>query len=882
MDKMTKSTKTFTNSENPFFNEYFVFEFHCTLTELLRLTILFELKKSMTYKKNLIVGELLVDLHSVWNQPYHSYFKKWGRLETPIGAKGEGVSVLESHGHLQIDLAIVSQHNVFLSAIKPDDAEELKKPLVEPDYEDIESNLLQHSSSLMPSNIRYFIGLYRGYFRKKGNYMIQVSFAGFNGKTQVAKQTTTPIWNHELTFAWMYPSLSQRFLILIFAHEHMQWKCVADYEISFEEIALNAKPSLGPTYLHFYDPVNPLNYIGRLLMDLRSEFMAEEQPSHVLITQSIAGLDESRYWRDDIFLIEFLPLMGDHIHTNANNYKLSVSLAEHTSNIVEGQLKTPMGKFHTTIHTKYFRQEAPYPSCLFRVRLPNHRSKYDSDYFMTDLVNYMSAEVETFKVFQLKFTHQYESQAKCLKSIITDVLNKIKEGISSHRFEIDADTQRTTWDINRQLYLLNYFTKLSQELRELRHTLRCCFREVSLDESVSDVVLELQRLIGEVNSLINTLRVQDEWPELILTLSAAGKEVGVCRLNAKHFLKPHPKKQSPLASSQCWKVKSFVFRSVACNHSCANCGCNAAIILGCISIVIERERKEFLSSIASEWTLTKEEPVAWQPKVRQTRFRCQVYVHQAKVRPTADKNNFCDGYLRTLFGEQVAETYTSPGTHSPIWNAVTTLKGLTLPGSIGWYLQNPPVFSMEYRNTERTSNDDHVAKGYITASVISAEDHVRNTEREEAAAGLCWTRSPVQKFQRLKHITPPPLKWLPVALKGIVWAEVLMSVELIELVHQKPEEKDVILATGIPAAIRPNMLYFALEVIFVGFRSYGKTSLGSAGKRRAKVMMGDLVLMSGLSGATTKNSINFIASYACGVVVEFTRSAGILASHDSS
>lgn len=159
LDKMSKNTKTFANSENPFFNEvskgwscrnlvicgifpacpqYFVFEFHCTLTELLRLTVLFELKKYVLYKKNICLGELVIDLHSVWNQPGHSYFKRWGRLELPIGDDG-GNDGEHYQGHLQIDLAIVSQH----SPLKPGGLQEdptqenLNRYLANRDFDDI-------------------------------------------------------------------------------------------------------------------------------------------------------------------------------------------------------------------------------------------------------------------------------------------------------------------------------------------------------------------------------------------------------------------------------------------------------------------------------------------------------------------------------------------------------------------------------------------------------------------------------------------------------------------------------------------------------------------------------------------------------------------------
>jgi len=121
-------------------SQYFVFEFHCTLTELLRLTILFELKKHMTYKKNVVVGELLVDLHSVWNQTNHGYFKKWGRLEAPIGENQTLENAVAPHGYLQLDLAIVSQHSPVSYALgsEEQDTQNLNKWTVDHDFDDIE------------------------------------------------------------------------------------------------------------------------------------------------------------------------------------------------------------------------------------------------------------------------------------------------------------------------------------------------------------------------------------------------------------------------------------------------------------------------------------------------------------------------------------------------------------------------------------------------------------------------------------------------------------------------------------------------------------------------------------------------------------------------
>ncbi|XP_037719293.1 otoferlin isoform X3 [Drosophila subpulchrella] len=867
LDKMTKSTKSFPNTENPFFNEYFVFEFHCTLTELLRLTILFELKKHMTYKKNVVVGELLVDLHSVWNQSNHGYFKKWGRLEAPIGDNQPPENQPnEPHGYLQLDLAIVSQHSPVSIGLRSEeqDTQNLNKWSVDQDYDDIEKNLLTNVSSFAPSNIRYYIAFYRGYFVRQSNYMIQVSFAGFNGKTPVAKNTTTPVWNHEINFAWMYPSVAQRFLILILTHELLQWKCVAEFELSLEEIAFKGTPSLGPTYLHLYDPVNPMIYVGRLLMELRSEMLKDAQPSHTLSSKTVPGLDETRFWHDDVYLVEFLPLLGHQIQTSATAYKISARLAEHSSNVLEGVLRTPLDRFRSAMNSKSFRREAPFRSCMFRVRLPDNRAKYESDFFMLDIVNYMRSELDAFKVFQLKHPLQDDEQAKCLKAIVGNILTRIKEGLEAHRFDHDVEPQRTTWDINRQLYLLDYFAKLPSELHQMKQRLRSCFLE-HLDASIAEVVSELQRLVAEIGALSSMARTQDEWPEMVLSLSAGGKDLGVCRLNAKLFLHLQSGNSDLQQETLCWRLRSFSFKAIGCTHTCPNCGCTTAIVSGCLSIVVERERKAFLSSISDDWTSI--EAMLWQPNPAQTNFLCHVYVHQAKVRPGGDKKSICDSHLRILFADQTCETYTSPGTLSPIWNAVITLNMLSLPGGVNLYLKNPPLLSLELYNSERSLSEDLVGMGSVAVSVIS-EERATDSSWEEPG-GFAWSKNPMQKLQRLKHMTPPPLKWVPVAKKGSVQAEVLMSAELIEL-SMLPTGQDIKkephLATGIPVAIRPNMQNFVLEVFFVGLRNYSKSSMSSAGKRKIKVMMGDLVLTSGPSTARVRNSINFLVAYASGVV----------------
>lgn len=61
-------------------------------------------------------------------------------------------------------------------------------------------------------------------------------------------------------------------------------------------------------------------------------------------------------------------------------------------------------------------------------------------------------------------------------------------------------------------------------------------------------------------------------------------------------------------------------------------------------------------------------------------------------------------------------------------------------------------------------------------------------------------------------------------------------------------------------------------MVFIGFRNYTKTTFG--GRHRIKVMMGDLLLTSGLSSTRLKNSINFLVIFASGVVVSISDGGG--------
>lgn len=66
-NKAHKRTLVYQNSDCPYFNEYFVFEIDCSLSQLLKQSILIRvLQKTWVCRKDSLIGELAVDLRSIW------------------------------------------------------------------------------------------------------------------------------------------------------------------------------------------------------------------------------------------------------------------------------------------------------------------------------------------------------------------------------------------------------------------------------------------------------------------------------------------------------------------------------------------------------------------------------------------------------------------------------------------------------------------------------------------------------------------------------------------------------------------------------------------------------------------------------------------------
>lgn len=259
-EKKYTSMKESTNC--PYYNEYFVFDFHVPPD------VMFDkiLKISVIHSKNLLrsgtlVGTFKLDVGTVYSQAEHQFHHKWAMLSDPdditAGCKG----------YVKCDIAVVGKGDNIKTPHKANETDE----------DDIEGNLLLPEG--VPSErqwARFYVKIYRAEGLPKMNTSIManvkkafigenrdlvdpyalVQFAGQKGKTSVQKSSYEPIWNEQIVFTEMFPPLCRRLKVQIRDSDKVNDVAIGTHFIDLRKIANDGDkgflPTMGPAWVNMY------------------------------------------------------------------------------------------------------------------------------------------------------------------------------------------------------------------------------------------------------------------------------------------------------------------------------------------------------------------------------------------------------------------------------------------------------------------------------------------------------------------------------------------------------------------------------------------------------------------------------------------------------
>ncbi|XP_043922113.1 otoferlin-like [Protopterus annectens] len=247
----------------PFYNEYFVFEFH------LPREVLFDkiIKLSVFHSKNIVSGKTLIgafklDVWTVYSQPEHTFFHKWAPLTDPSDI-ASGIK-----GYLKCDISVTGKGDIKKSTIRS--VRELHN-------DDIEGNLMIPSS--YPAEQRcgkITVCIYRAeglsmvenklisnmkkVFTKDTKDLINpavvISYADQKMRSSVIKNCTDPIWNEKIVFTELFPTLCRRMKIQIKDFENTTGVPVGTHFIDITKISHAGEkgflPMFGPSWINLY------------------------------------------------------------------------------------------------------------------------------------------------------------------------------------------------------------------------------------------------------------------------------------------------------------------------------------------------------------------------------------------------------------------------------------------------------------------------------------------------------------------------------------------------------------------------------------------------------------------------------------------------------
>ncbi|KAI4891148.1 hypothetical protein NFI96_023789 [Prochilodus magdalenae] len=288
-EKKYTSMKESTNC--PYYNEYFVFDFHVPpdvmFDKILKLSVsilcsfycknmtcvadsqpvplplnsTFQKPKiSLSACRHLQHKPSILSLFSA-SSPEHQFYHKWAMLSDPdditAGCKG----------YIKCDIAVVGKGDNIKTPHKANETDE----------DDIEGNLLLPEG--VPSErqwARFYVKIYRAEGLPKMNTSImanvkkafigenrdlvdpyvQVQFAGQKGKTSVQKSSYEPIWNEQIIFTEMFPPLCKRMKIQIRDSDKVNDVAIGTHFIDLRKISNDGDkgflPTLGPAWVNMY------------------------------------------------------------------------------------------------------------------------------------------------------------------------------------------------------------------------------------------------------------------------------------------------------------------------------------------------------------------------------------------------------------------------------------------------------------------------------------------------------------------------------------------------------------------------------------------------------------------------------------------------------
>uniref|UniRef100_A0A671Z415 Otoferlin n=1 Tax=Sparus aurata TaxID=8175 RepID=A0A671Z415_SPAAU len=797
-DKKYTSMKESTNC--PYYNEYFVFDFHVPPD------VMFDkiLKVSVIHSKNLLrsgtlVGSFKLDVGTIYSQPEHQFYHKWALLSDP-----DDISA-GCKGYVKCDIAVVAKGDTIKTPHKANETDE----------DDIEGNLL------LPEGVpaerqwaRYYLKIYRaeGLPRMNTSIManvkkafigenkdlvdpyVQVQFAGQKGKTSVQKSCYEPIWNEQLVFTEMFPPLCKRMKIQIRDSDKVNDVAIGTHFLDLRTLSNDGDkgflPTLGPAWVNMYgstrtytlmDEYQELNeglgegvsFRARLLISLGMEIL---DPSSPEITSSTE------------VQLEGVPNISE-----VEEFFLFGSFLEAT--MIDRKIGDKPINFELTIG--YYGNEI---DGVGRPKTKGKKGGGDGEEEETELIHNSSEE-------EMDDDGDLTSVATTppMKPVITD-----RNYFHLPYFERKPCIYIKSWwqDQRRRLYNANIIDNIADKLQAK------AMRSQVKKSTVRDKIKLAQNFLTKLRFLAD--EPQHSVPDVFIWMISNGKRIAYARVPSKDLLYSTIEEEK---GKDCGKVKT-IFLRVSFGPAGWTVQSKIEIYLW---LGLSKQRKDYLCGLPNgfEENNYMVDIESLNPSTVKQIFQLRVHMYQARSLFAADSTGLSDPFARVFFSTQSQVTEVSTqNTLCPTWDQLLVFENVELFGEATELRDDPPIIVIEIYDQDTVGKADFMGRTFAKPVVKMADEHYGPP-----------------RF-------PPQLEYYQIYRGNCSAGEMLAAFELLQIGPNGkadlppidgPTDMDRGPILPVPLGIRPVLSKYRIEVLFWGLRDLKRVNLAQVDRPRVDI-----------------------------------------------
>ncbi|XP_059174098.1 otoferlin-like isoform X2 [Physella acuta] len=765
--KKYTSVKESTNC--PYYNEYFVFDFHMPPLMLFDKIISLSVQHFRKFlRSGNVVGSFKLDVATVYRQLDHQFYHKWAMLMDPEDING-GVK-----GYLKCDIAVIGKGD---SVKVP--------PKSEKEDDDIEANLLLPDG--VPADrqkARYVVKIYRaeglpkmnagimanvkkaftGENRDLTDPFVEVSFAGHRGRTSVKKGCYEPVWNEQVTFTEMFPPLCRRIRLQLRDNDSVNDDVIGTHFIDLSLISHEGEkgflPTYGPAWVNLYGSTRDyqilakhghlndglgegVSYRGRLMISVKTEIIDTEDIGVTLVeVEATPPVSETAAGRtEEYFLFGcFLEaaMIDKKVGDRPIHFEMSIGNA---GNVMDGYNppcrhsrddssdETDQGSDQEDDRLTASHDAPQWVSTTVPVK-PVSRDKcyYHLPYYEDKPCVYLTEHFEDHR------RRMYNS------NIIEKICEKLDDGLAHVQIMIDDEQPfpeqrlrlvfeelgqgcskfvslvkgtgggsaagKTKLDKERHKLLVREMDQLSTLARTMKATVT--------KSNMMDKIKAGSQYLNKLKSL--SIEPQHALPDIFIWMLSHNKRIAYQRIPARQVIYSIVDEER---GKDCGKPLTLLLRLPG-KRAMGSAGWTIQTKLQVfLWLGLSKHKKDFLKGLPRGYEETKQLKQACKPSgappgyihynERQS-FQLRAHMYQARQLIGSDASGLSDPFARIAFADQSLATQVIEQTLSPTWDEMLILTEVQVYGMMDEIVDEPPTVVVEIFDQDKVGKSEFIGR----------------------------------------------------------------------------------------------------------------------------------------------------------------------------